>query len=105
MLLIHNPQLWRSVRDFLEQSRAWTEEPILDDDGQVLLNVEAVHSEVEDYTSKAYKASKTYKDVRRPKWRLYVSLRCHLCHQRSAMSLHVLVRAGCSSREAQGRCG
>lgn len=56
-------QLWRSVRDFLEQSRAWTEEPILDDDGLVLLNVEAVRQEVEDYAAKAYKAAKANKDV------------------------------------------
>jgi hypothetical protein len=56
-------QLWRSVRDFLEQSRAWTEEPILDDDGYVLLNVEAVRQEVEDYAAKAYKAAKANKDV------------------------------------------
>eukprot|EP00882_Tetradesmus_deserticola_P029870 GHRQ01033497.1.p1 GENE.GHRQ01033497.1~~GHRQ01033497.1.p1 ORF type:complete len:381 (+),score=198.64 GHRQ01033497.1:102-1244(+) len=55
-------QLWRSVRDFLEQSRAWTEEPILDDDGLVLLNVEAVRQEVEDYAAKAYKAAKANKD-------------------------------------------
>jgi hypothetical protein len=51
------------VRDFLEQSRAWTEEPILDDDGMVLLNVEAVRQEVEDYGAKAYKAAKANKDV------------------------------------------
>ncbi|KAF6263196.1 dynein heavy chain 8 [Scenedesmus sp. NREL 46B-D3] len=55
-------QLWRSVRDFLEQSRAWTEEPILDDDGLVLLNVEAVRQEVEDYAAKAYQAAKANKD-------------------------------------------
>jgi hypothetical protein len=56
-------QLWRSVRDFLEQSHAWTEEPILDDDGQVLLDVEAVRHEVEDYAAKAFKAAKANKDV------------------------------------------
>lgn len=56
-------QLWRSVRDFMEQSRAWTEESILDDDGQVLLNVESVRQEVEDYAAKAYKAAKANKDV------------------------------------------
>eukprot|EP00879_Flechtneria_rotunda_P022627 GHRR01023894.1.p1 GENE.GHRR01023894.1~~GHRR01023894.1.p1 ORF type:complete len:968 (+),score=348.72 GHRR01023894.1:492-3395(+) len=55
-------QLWRSVRDFLEQSHAWTEEPILDDDGAVLLNVEMVRQEVEDYAAKAYKAAKANKD-------------------------------------------
>lgn len=51
------------MRDFLEQSRAWTEEPVLDDDGQVLLNVESVRQEVEDYATKAYKAAKANKDV------------------------------------------
>ena len=56
-------QLWRSVRDFLEQSHMWTEEAILDDDGQVLLDVEAVQREVDDYAQKAYKAAKANKDV------------------------------------------
>lgn len=56
-------QLWRSVRDFLEQSHMWTEEPILDDDSQVLLDVEAVQREVDDYAQKAYKAAKANKDV------------------------------------------
>jgi hypothetical protein len=41
----------------------WTEEPILDDDGRVLLDVEAVQREVDDYAQKAYKASKANKDV------------------------------------------
>jgi hypothetical protein len=41
----------------------WTEEPILDDDGQVLLDVEAVQREVDDYAQKAYKATKANKDV------------------------------------------
>jgi len=36
----------RSVRDFLDQSHAWTEEPILDGGGRVLLDVEAVRQEV-----------------------------------------------------------
>lgn len=58
-------QLWRSVRDFLEQSHMWTEEAILDDDGQVLLDVEAVQQEVDDYAQKAYKAAKANKNVRR----------------------------------------
>lgn len=56
-------QLWRSVRDFLEQSHMWTEEPILDDDSRVLLDVEAVQREVDDYAQKAYKAAKANKDV------------------------------------------
>lgn len=62
-LCVHNPQLWRSVRDFLEQSHMWTEEPILDDDSRVLLDVEAVQAEVDDYAQKAYKAAKANKDV------------------------------------------
>lgn len=41
----------------------WTEEPILDDDSRVLLDVEAVQAEVDDYTQKAYKAAKANKDV------------------------------------------
>lgn len=41
----------------------WTEEPILDDDGRVLLDVEAVQREVDDYAQKAYKAAKANKDV------------------------------------------
>lgn len=56
-------QLWRSLRDFLEQCHMWTEEPILDDDGRVLLDVEAVQQEVDDYSQKAYKASKSNTDV------------------------------------------
>lgn len=43
----------------------WTEEAILDDDGQVLLDVEAVQQEVDDYAQKAYKAAKANKDVSR----------------------------------------
>lgn len=43
----------------------WTEEAILDDDGQVLLDVEAVQQEVDDYAQKAYKAAKANKNVRR----------------------------------------
>lgn len=63
VLCVCNPQLWRSVRDFLEQSHMWTEEPILDDDSRVLLDVEAVQAEVDDYAQKAYKAAKANKDV------------------------------------------
>jgi 2-iminoacetate synthase ThiH len=51
------------VRDFLEQSHMWTEEPILEDDSRVLLDVEAVQAEVDDYAQKAYKAAKANKDV------------------------------------------
>lgn len=56
-------QLWRSLRDFVAQSHAWTEDAILDDDGAVLLNIEAIRAEVDDYATKAYKASKANKDV------------------------------------------
>jgi hypothetical protein len=36
------PQLWLSLRDFLAASSSWTEDAVLDDDGQLLLDIEAI---------------------------------------------------------------
>ncbi|KAI8468855.1 MAG: dynein heavy chain, N-terminal region 2-domain-containing protein [Monoraphidium minutum] len=55
-------QLWLSLRDFAASSAGWTEEAVLDDDGALLLEIEAIRAEVEEYASKAYKSSKTLKD-------------------------------------------
>jgi dynein heavy chain len=47
----------------MEQAHGWTEEPVLDDDGRVALDVECVQREVDDYAQKAYRAGKANKDV------------------------------------------
>jgi len=84
-------QLWRSVRDFLEQSHMWTEEPILDDDGRVLLDVEAVQREVDDYAQKAYKAAKANKDVSTaaPLWLLAAQAKASRMVQRNSSPLRL----------------
>ena len=52
--------------DFMEKSSAWTEDPILSDDGsEVQLSIEAIRAEVEDYAARAYKMGKANKEVRR----------------------------------------
>ena len=56
-------QLWGSLRDFVDQSHAWTEDAILDDDGGLLLNMEAIKVAVEEYGTRAYKAGKANKEV------------------------------------------
>jgi hypothetical protein len=35
-------QLWLSLRDFMASSASWTEEAVLDDDGGLLLEIEAI---------------------------------------------------------------
>jgi hypothetical protein len=57
-------QLWGSLRDFVDQSHAWTEDAILDDDGGLLLNMDAIKVAVEEYGTRAYKAGKANKEVR-----------------------------------------
>lgn len=47
----------------MEQAHNWTEEPILDDDGRVRLDMDAVQREVDDYAQKAYRATKAAKQV------------------------------------------
>ena len=39
-------QLWKSMLDFMEKSSAWTEDPILGDNGEVQLSIESIRSEV-----------------------------------------------------------
>lgn len=47
--------LWKSMFDFMEKSNAWTEDPILDEDGNVALSIEAIRAEVDEYAARAYK--------------------------------------------------
>jgi hypothetical protein len=35
-------QLWLSLRDFMASSASWTEEAVLDDDGRLVLEIEAI---------------------------------------------------------------
>ncbi|KAG1661620.1 hypothetical protein FOA52_002850, partial [Chlamydomonas sp. UWO 241] len=55
-------QLWKGMHEFMEKSNAWTEDPILDENGQVQLNMDEIRTEVDDYAMRAYKMGKTYKD-------------------------------------------
>eukprot|EP00201_Polytomella_parva_P020499 CAMPEP_0175042260 /NCGR_PEP_ID=MMETSP0052_2-20121109/2450_1 /TAXON_ID=51329 ORGANISM="Polytomella parva, Strain SAG 63-3" /NCGR_SAMPLE_ID=MMETSP0052_2 /ASSEMBLY_ACC=CAM_ASM_000194 /LENGTH=3805 /DNA_ID=CAMNT_0016305023 /DNA_START=33 /DNA_END=11446 /DNA_ORIENTATION=+ len=55
-------QLWKSLYDFMEKSHNWTEDPVLDDAGQVQLSIELIRSEVDEYAMRAYKMSKASKE-------------------------------------------
>ena len=55
-------QLWKSLLDFMEKSSAWTEDPILGDNGEVQLSIESIRSEVDDYAARAYKMGKANKE-------------------------------------------
>ena len=59
-------QLWKGMLDFMEKSSAWTEDPILNDDGEVQLSIETIRSEVDDYAARAYKMGKANKEASAP---------------------------------------
>jgi dynein heavy chain len=49
--------------DFMEKSSSWTEDPILNENGEMQLNIESIRTEVDDYAARAYKMGKANKEV------------------------------------------
>ena len=56
-------QLWKSMLEFNEKSAAWTEDPILNDAGEVQLKIESIRAEVDDYAARAYKMGKANREA------------------------------------------
>jgi hypothetical protein len=56
-------QVWNAMLEFGQHSETWSSTAITDVNGTVQLSIEDIRRQVDEYTTRAYKAGKAAKDV------------------------------------------